>query len=163
MILEREQGRERETLFCCSTQLCVHWLILRQPSMEPTALVYWHDALTNWATRPGPAGEIISSCLLLHSCNLIRMGMSKLNNERSKLSDCVTGQKKCPHWPEWIISHHLGLECLKKGKILGLIFWRIYTFTFLLCFWGWRGLIKTLSHKFKNNWYLTTLLVLLTS
>ena len=27
LILEREEGRERETLVCCSPYLCIHWLI----------------------------------------------------------------------------------------------------------------------------------------
>ena len=37
--LEREEGRKRETLICCS----IHWLIL----------VYGDNALSNWATWPG--------------------------------------------------------------------------------------------------------------
>ena len=48
--------RERGTLICCFTYLCIHWLLLPHkpwPGMESTSLVYQEDALTNWATGPG--------------------------------------------------------------------------------------------------------------
>ena len=45
---ESEDG-EREALICCSTYLCIHWLILGWvlTRIEPATLVYGNEALTN--------------------------------------------------------------------------------------------------------------------
>ena len=50
---ERGRGRERETS-TCSTYLCIHgsFLCAPWPGVEPVTLVYWPNALANWATRP---------------------------------------------------------------------------------------------------------------
>ena len=47
--------RKRKILICCSSYLCIHWLILlcALVEKEPTTLVYQADALTTWATQPG--------------------------------------------------------------------------------------------------------------
>ena len=61
---ERDRERERETSICCSTYLCIHWLILICPltGTEPTTLVYQDNAPTNWTTRPG----CVCVCLYLY-------------------------------------------------------------------------------------------------
>lgn len=53
--------------------------------------------------------------------------MNKLNNGRRKIFDYVTVQK-CSQWSQRIIYHNFGLEDLRRGKILGLVSGRIYTF-----------------------------------
>ena len=55
---ERERGRDgagRERLICCSTYLCIHWLILvlALTRDQTHSLGVLNDALTNWATWPG--------------------------------------------------------------------------------------------------------------
>ena len=48
--------RERETLICCYTYLCIHWLIFvcaLAKRMGQATLVYQNNTLTNWATWPG--------------------------------------------------------------------------------------------------------------
>ena len=54
--LERVKvGGGGETLICCSTYLCIHWLLLEMPSLDIklATLVYRDNALTNWSTQPG--------------------------------------------------------------------------------------------------------------
>ena len=56
---ERERERERDFLF----HLFMHSLVYSWSGIEPTILVYQDDALTNWATQPGP---VLPVFLLLH-------------------------------------------------------------------------------------------------
>lgn len=49
------RGRNREISICCSTCICILWLLLYVPwpEIESAAMVYPDDVLTNWATGAG--------------------------------------------------------------------------------------------------------------
>ena len=47
----RERG-ERERLTCCSTYLCIHWLILVCALTRDQTLAHWDDSVTNGDTWP---------------------------------------------------------------------------------------------------------------
>ena len=47
--------REKETSLCCSTHLCIRWLLLAcaWPEIKPVTVTYRDNTLTKWATWPG--------------------------------------------------------------------------------------------------------------
>ena len=72
--------RERETLVCCSTFSCIHWLILVcAPTGDGTHNCgAWDDALTNLTTRPGlcDSSWLLNIC---HELNLFKTSKAEQN------------------------------------------------------------------------------------
>ena len=61
--MEGEGQRKREAWICCSTYLCIQWLILlcALTWMEPATLTYSDDALPNLATWQEPDHSLSST------------------------------------------------------------------------------------------------------
>ena len=70
--------RKGETSICCSMYLCIHRLLLVRAPMgiKPTTLAYWNNALTNWATQPGPDTILMLSTWRQHQMPQVKSSQS---------------------------------------------------------------------------------------
>ena len=111
--------RERETWVCCSTYLCIigWFLCVLSLGIEPTALLYWDNALTNGATPPGPESDLLELLINWDITQWIREHKHlstertwclSLFREREPLSDRLTisewSHGGSPQYWEWFIS-----------------------------------------------------------
>ena len=97
--------KETKTSICCSTYLCIHWLLLicALTEIEIATLTYQEDALTNWATWPGLRG--------LFNCHYFPITII-----RNKGSDKV-GHCQCLFSPDILILLETNIIIVGKEKI----------------------------------------------
>ena len=97
---EQESVCERETLIC-STYWCTHWLILvcALTGDRTHTLMFWDDALTNWATGQGNNWIFVSwgSRVDLNIFHLTNAKIKAWQEAEARVSGCSTPP---PSWPE---------------------------------------------------------------
>ena len=101
-LLTLEGERERDDT-CCSTYLCINWII-------PTTLVYWYDALTNWATQVAP--EVARATIPVNFNTVLSNVVSSPNY---LIHTLVKGGEKSVEGITWFQSNHM--------------------FSYIFCFW----------------------------
>ena len=69
--------RKIETLICCSTYLCIHWLILvcALSGDRTRNLGIWEDTLTTWDTQQGPEASFLLTLHVHHRLIRISTGV----------------------------------------------------------------------------------------